>query len=137
MKKVLMGGVAAFVVIVITDFLIHGVIMASAYEATKDLWRSDMMDLMWVSYVLALIYGFCLAWIFSKGYEKKGLMEGVRFGLAVGIMMGAGMGYGTYMMFNIPYSMAIQWFFYCAIQFVLVGVTFSFVFQEKSPASSA
>lgn len=136
MKKVLIGGAAAFVAIVVTDFIIHGVLLASAYEATKDIWRADMMDLMWVSYVISLVVAFCLSWIFSKGYEAKGIAEGVRFGAVTGVMLGVGFGYGSYMSFNIPYSLALQWFLYTVVQYVLVGITLSLVYQDRQAASA-
>ncbi len=40
-KRLLLAIAAAFVVIFVTDFLIHGIWMMSDYRATQQLWRSD------------------------------------------------------------------------------------------------
>ena len=112
MKKILIGWVAVFVAMMVMDFVIHGVILEKAYQETSALWRPDMQSLMWVYYVIGLVGSFFFAFIFSKGYEGKGIAEGARYGLYIGIWMSMGMAYGTYGMVAIPYSMAIQWFFY-------------------------
>jgi hypothetical protein len=63
-------------------------------------------------------------------------MEGVRYGLYIGIWMSIGMAYGTYAMIAIPYSLALQWFIYGIIQYVIYGVLLSLVFGKKeTPAS--
>lgn len=137
MKRELTAVGVVFVVKLILDFILHGVLMGAQYEATQSLWRPDMMDLMWINWVINLVVAFCLTWIFSKGFENKGMMEGVRFGAVVGVMLSVGMAYGTYMSFEIPYSMAIQWFFYGIVEYIIVGVVLAMVFQKMTPAASA
>lgn len=131
-KKVLIGFVVVFVLSEIMMFLIHGVILASTYEATKDLWRADMESLMWIYHVLAIIGAFFFTFVFSKGYEGKGMMEGIRYGLYIGIWMGAGMAYGTYSMIAIPYSMALQWFFFSILECVIYGIALAMVFGKQA-----
>ena len=46
-KKFWTGFVAVLVAMEIMMFLVHGVILKSAYEATQSVWRPDMMSLMW------------------------------------------------------------------------------------------
>ena len=95
-KKFWTGFVVVFVAMEIMMFLIHGVILSSAYQATQSLWRPDMMSLMWIYHILAIIGAFFLTFVFSKGYEGKGIAEGVRYGLYIGIWMASGMAYGSY-----------------------------------------
>ncbi|MEW5799083.1 MAG: hypothetical protein AB1728_08760 [Bacteroidota bacterium] len=134
MKKVLIGFVAVYIAMSIMDFLIHGVILASAYEATKDLWRPDMQSLMWIYYVIGLVGSFFFSFIFSKGYEGKGIAEGARYGLYIGIWMSIGMAYGTYGMIAIPYAMAMQWFLYGIVEYVIGGIILALVFGKKEAA---
>jgi hypothetical protein len=133
-KKFWIGFVVVFVAMEIMMFLIHGVLLSSAYEATKSVWRPDMMSLMWVYHVLALIGAFFFTFIFSKGYEGKGIGEGVRYGLYIGIWMASGMAYGSYAMINIPYSMALQWFIYGVIEYVIYGILVAAVYGKQAAA---
>ena len=104
----------------------------------QSLWRTDMQSRMWIYHVLTLIGAFFFTFIFSKGYEGKGLAEGARYGLYIGIWMSAGWAYGTYAMIAIPYSLALQWFIYGVIANVLYGVVLAWLFARKStPAAGA
>jgi hypothetical protein len=131
MKKVLIGSVVVYVILEVLDFLIHGVILAPAYVATQHLWRPDMMDKMWIMYIVAAVVSFFFALIFSKGYEGKGIIEGIRYGLYVGVMMGVGMAYGTYAMIAIPYSLALQWFIFSIFEYIIAGIGVALVFGKK------
>lgn len=136
-KKFWIGFVVVFVAMEIVMFLIHGVILASSYEATKDVWRPDMESLMWIYHVLALIGSFFFTFIFSKGYEGKGIAEGVRYGLYIGIWMASGMAYGSYSMINIPYSLALQWFIYGVIEYIIYGVILALVYGKQATVTPA
>ncbi len=135
-KKFWTGFVAVFVAMEILQFLIHGVLLSSAYQSTKDVWRPDMESLMWIYHVLALVGAFFFTLVFSKGYEGKGVMEGVRYGLYIGIWMSVGMAYGSYAMVKIPYSLALQWFIYGVIEYVVFGVILAAVYGRHAMVRS-
>ena len=131
-KKLLLGFVAVLVVFEVVSFVVNGVMLMSAYEATKSLWRPDMMSLMWVFQVIMVIGAFFFVLVFSKGYEGKGIMEGIRYGLYIGIWMGVGYAYGTYGMIAIPYSMALIWFVTTVIQYMLAGIVVAAIFGKNA-----
>ena len=87
MKKMLIGVVAVFITLELLDFLIHGVILMSTYAAMQNVWRPDMMAKMWVLHVVKIITAFFFVLIFSKGYENKGIMEGLRYGFYIGMIV--------------------------------------------------
>lgn len=124
--------VVVFVFFALASYLVDGVLLASTYESLKEIWRPDMMSLMWVYYVILLVGSFFFVFIFSRGYEGKGVMEGVRFGLYIGIWMGIGMAYGTYAMIPIPYSMALTWFFAAIIQYIIAGILTALIFGKHA-----
>jgi hypothetical protein len=131
-KKFWTGFVVVFVAMEIMMFLVHGVLLKSAYEATQGVWRPDMMSLMWIYHVLAVIGAFFFTFVYSKGYEGKGVAEGARYGLYIGIWMSSGMAYGSYAMINIPYSLALQWFIYGVIQYIIYGVVLAMVYGKQA-----
>lgn len=136
MKKVLIGFVVVFVAMIVCSYIVDGLILGSTYESLNSLWRPDMQSKMWIYYVIMVVGAFFFSFIFSKGYEGKGIMEGVRYGLYIGIWMSIGMAYGTYAMIAIPYSLALQWFIYGVIQYVVYGVLLALVFGKKeTPAA--
>jgi len=130
-KKFWQGFIAVFIAAEILNFIINGLILMSTYESLKSLWRPDMNSFMWVYHVLMVVGAFFFTFIFSKGYEGKGIAEGIRYGLYIGIWMSMGMAYGTYAMIAIPYSLALQWFIYGIIQYVIMGVVVALVYKAK------
>ena len=96
-----------------------------------------MMSLQWIYVVITLIGSFFFAFIFSKGYEGKGIAEGVRYGLYIGIWMSVGMAYGTYAMIAIPYSLALQWFLYGVVEYILAGIVLALVFKSKPKVAAS
>jgi len=132
MKKVWLGFVVVFVLMVICSYIVNSLILASTYQSLQNLWRPDMMSKMWIFYLVMLFQAFFFSFIFSKGYEGKGIAEGVRYGLYIGIWMSVGMAYATYAMIAIPYSMALQWFIYGVIEYVIYGIALALVFGKKA-----
>jgi len=90
---------------------------------------------MWIFVVCDLFYAFFFTLIFSKGFENKGIMEGVRYGLYVGLMVSLPMAYGTYAVMPIPYTLALQWFLYGLVTNIILGVVLSFIFKPKAAAA--
>jgi len=101
MKKVLTGCVVVFVIVEVLNFIIHSIILARCLSSNRQgVWRPSemMMHKMWVLYVSNLVVAFFISFIFSKGYEGKGIMEGVRYGFYIGsdVKYGDGMGHVRY-----------------------------------------
>lgn len=136
-KKVWMGFIAVFITMEALSFVEHYLILGAAYEANKALWRSDMNSLMWIYHVLTLVGSFFFTFIFSKGYEGKGMAEGVRYGAYIGIWMSMGMAYGTYAMIPVPYSLTLQWFLYGTVSYIIAGIVVAQVFAMKAKESAA
>jgi hypothetical protein len=74
-------------------------------------------------------------YIFTKGYQGRGIMEGLRFGLVIGLFVSIPMAYGTYMIIPVPYYLALEWFLYGTAQAILLGAVAAAVYKPSaSPA---
>jgi len=138
-KKFWISFVATYVVYEILEFLIHGVFLKSTYmtEEVMKIMRSEADMKMWIIYVAGLFFVFFFCLIFVKGMEGKGLMEGVRFGFYVGMMVSVPMAYVTYATQPIPYTMALQWFIYGLIVCVVIGAVMAQLYQTKAVSSDS
>jgi hypothetical protein len=131
-KKFWTGFVAVFVAIAVVDTIVNMFLLSSAYEATANLWRPMAEMKIWLFYVVYLFIAFFVTLIFSKGYEGKGVVEGIRFGFYVGMLMAVPMAYGTYGSMPIPYSLALQWFIYGLIQYIIVGIVLALIYGKQA-----
>jgi hypothetical protein len=131
MKKVIIGSLVVFVILEVMDIIVHGVLLMSAYTAMQDVWRHDMMQKMWILHIVKIVVAFMFVFIFSKGYEGKGIIEGVRYGFYIGLMLSMGYAFGSYVSFRIPHQIALQWFIYAMIEYILAGIGVALVFGKK------
>jgi hypothetical protein len=137
MKKILIGFVAVFVTLEVLDGIIHGGILMSTYASMQHTWRADMMNKLWILHFVKIATAFFFTYVFSKGYEGKGIMEGIRYGFYIGMIVSSGFAFGTYSMFDIGRGLALQWFFYSLIEYIIAGVVVSLVFGQKAAAPKA
>lgn len=118
---------AVFVAFFITDYLVHGVLLKSMYQATASLWRpeAEMGNYMAPMFSGKAILALFFAWIFLHGYKGKGLMEGVRFGLLMG---GYCAGSNLIMYAVQPFTCALtcSWIIACFGQSVFAGIAATF-----------
>ena len=134
-KKVLIGTVITFVVLEIFGWAEHNWALAATYASLKDVWRPDMMDKIWISLIINLSNAFFFSQIFKFGYQNGGLMEGVRYGFYMGMLLSVGFGYGSYMSFNIPYYLALQWFLWGIATYMVAGVVMVKYYESQNKSA--
>jgi hypothetical protein len=134
-KKFWTGFVVVFVVIAVLEFIVNTLFLSSAYESTASLWRPMAEMKTYLFYIVYAFIAFFFTLIFSKGYEGKGAVEGLRYGFYVGMLMAVPMAYGTYASMPIPYSLALQWFIYGLIEYIVAGVVLALVWRKEATVS--
>jgi len=138
-KKLIIAFIVVFVVFQILGFVVHQVLLGETYQELEDVWRSeaDMMSKMWVMWVTGLIFSFFFVYIFARGYEGKGIMEGVRYGLIIGCFYTIPAVYGQYVVYELPYSLILQWVIYDFIILVITGAVMTFVYKPAEVKAKA
>ena len=129
-KRFVSASFAVFVVIQAIDWLVHGVLLAEWYRELQSLWRPDMMDLMWLMMVGSLFYSFMFVFIFTKGYEGKGVLEGARYGFLIGLLIYVSGMLGQYAMYPIPVGMALIWLGYGIVEMVIAGIIAAVIYRK-------
>lgn len=130
-KRFLLAALAVFVTFQVLDFLIHGLYLAPTYEALASIWRPDMMELMWVMYCTGAVLALLFVYIFVKGYQGKGIMEGVRYGLVIGLLMTVVGGLNQFVIYPVPLDLVIKWIVYGLAEFIVAGVVTALIYKPK------
>lgn len=127
--------IAGFAFTFIFDFLFHGQFLMSTYEQTPELWRSQesMQEFFPVMMMCQFLFAAAFAYIFTLNYEGKGLGEGVRFGLPMGVLIGIGQ-FTTYAYMPISLNLALMWFGGAVIWVIGLGVIFASIYKQKETA---
>lgn len=129
-KKYILAVIVAFIAISLMDWLIHGNILMSYYEETKELWRPENEMKVWIMYLSSFIYILGFVYIYLKFICNKSALRGFLFGLTWGFITGISMGYGTYSYSPIPYGLAFGWFLATLVEMSIVGWLTGLIVKE-------
>lgn len=134
-KRFIYTLVAVFVLLEIMNFIVHGLILADTYvsEELKAIFRpqDEMSGMMWMVWLADLVWAFFFTFIFVKGYENKGIWEGVRYGLYMGIFVSLVGAFQSYAMSPLTFSLVIQWFIYGFIEALILGMSAAYIYKPK------
>jgi hypothetical protein len=111
-KRLALASLAVYVATQALNYLIHEVWLSPTYASMASVWRpqAEMESKMWIMFVTSAFFSFFFCYIFAKGYEGKGLMEGARFGAVIGLFYSLPVAYESYVIYPLPYHLALQWF---------------------------
>ena len=130
MKRFLLTALVVFIVHEALGFIIHQVLMTPYYQETYSLWRMPEEINTGLIVLVAAIWSLLFTCIFTKGYEGKGPMEGIRYGLLVGLLITVPGAFATYAVQPITLSLAIAWFVYWTVQVVACGLAAALVYER-------
>jgi hypothetical protein len=122
MKRIAIAVLAVFVAWSVLDFVIHGLILESTYEATARLWRPMAEMKMGTMYLAVLVNALAFVCIYGLLVAKKGIGSGVKYGLLFGLGTGFSMGFGTYSFMPIPLYLALVWFIGTVVETLVGGI---------------
>lgn len=131
-KRFIAASLLVFLAFEIIDAIVHMGILAKTYQSMAYLWRPDMMSKMWIMHVGSLILAFLFTYIFIRGYENKGIAEGFRYGIIIGLFSNIPYGFYSYTMYPLPLSLCLQWFIYGMVEFIICGMITAAVYKPNN-----
>ena len=132
MKKWIIASLVVFVTFELTNFLIHSFVLSGCYDVTASLWRPNMMEVMWLMTLSDLLFSFVFVYVFQKGYEGKGVLEGIRFGCVISLLMIIPGLINQYVVYPIPDSLLIRWLLTGIPQILICGMVAALIYKPKS-----
>lgn len=137
-KRLLMAFLLVLVAQVVLDFIFHTLILGGYYSAfsLSGLFRpeSEMASYFWVRLITYLVFCFFFVLIFVKGYEYRGLIEGIRYGICMAIFIGFVMSFNMFVWFGIPYWLAWVWIVIDLVEFIIMGIIAALVYKPRPGA---
>ncbi|MDR4497524.1 MAG: hypothetical protein MRK02_06325 [Candidatus Scalindua sp.] len=131
-KKIIIAIISVFILWSIIDFVIHGIILTDAYEATAKLWRPMEEMKMGLMRIVVLISSIVFVLIYAIFFSEQNIKSGLKYGTLFGIGAGISMGYGSYAVMPVPYSMAFTWFVGVVIEAALGGLLIGVIIKNKA-----
>jgi hypothetical protein len=109
-KRLSISIFSSFAFVFIYEFLFHGILLKSMYQATLKAWRpeSEMMQYMPFATLSQFWFAAIFSLIFVKFCSDKSLQKSVKFGFFMGLFAGA-IQFGYYPYMPITLSLAFAW----------------------------
>jgi len=140
-KRFVWSCIAVYVVGLVLGILINGILLGATWESlVGDVMRSeeDMSSVGWISFLTFAVSAVMFCYIFTRGYEGRGPMEGVRYGLLIGFWFGIVMNYQVYVNFPIPASLAHSLFIAGLFNSCVCGLVLALIYKPaEAPAVEA
>jgi hypothetical protein len=135
-KKFWMSAVLVYLVYVATMFLIHSVMLGGYYMRpdVAKAWRPEaqMNAYGWLRFVTMAVFAFFFTFIFVKGREGKGVMEGIRFGVYIAFFTFFVGSFEQFIVYPIPYALVWYWVAAGLVQSILMGIVAALVYKPKT-----
>lgn len=134
-KTFWIGWIVVFVVMQVFGYLVHEVGMSDAYQALASVFRpkEEMDSMMWIMMVGGVLSLLLFCYIFTLGYEGKGVMEGVRYGALMGLFLSFPTAFDQYVVYPLTAQVAVVWFVAGVIGLIIAGAVFAAIYKP-SPA---
>ncbi len=116
------------------SYLVHDMWLMDTYRAMEDVFRAEDELKRGIFPITAAVWTILFVYIFSRGYEGKGIMEGVRFGAIMGLFYVVPHVYEQYAVYPITYSLTLKWFISGFVISIIYGVIASLLYKPESGA---
>ena len=133
-KTFWIGFVVVYIVVQALGFIIHEVMMGPTYESLASIFRPEaqMNDMMWMMLVSSAVTVYMFCYIFTRGYEGKGIVEGVRYGALVSFLMAGAWSIDLHVIFPVPANIASIWLISGFATFMIAGAVFAAIYKPES-----
>lgn len=133
-KKFIVAWIVLFVLWLLGDFLIHGVLLHADYAQLPNLYRPEADAQRYFPFMLLahLIMAGAFVWIFARGVEAKPwLAQGVRFGIAVALLAVAPIYLIYYAVQPLPSGLVVRQILCDGVLTVLLGVVAAWLYRAR------
>lgn len=136
-SRIGLAAVAATIVFFICGFLIFGLLLAHDFAPFTAVYRSQiaMQQHAPVGIVSSLIAMLVLSFMYAKGYEGRGLLEGVRFGALVGLFLACKCVADEFVTLNIGGKLALEMAAGVLVEMAIVGMVIGMIYKPKARAA--
>lgn len=130
---------AVWLVMFITDWVLHGMWLGPLYEQTPTFWKSmdDAKAMMWASWLGNAIFAWAFIWIYTKGISHDNLWhQAFRYALAILMVSKVPTLLGQWTYYAFPNELLWKWGVIYLIQALACAFTMTWVYRPSlTPAS--
>ena len=134
LKKLALAVLVGYLVLFGLGYVIHTIWLGPTYASLPDTWRlmDQMQRKMWIMWVGNLLFAVMFAYVYTRGMENKPWMgQGIRYGILMTLLVAIPTTLSEYVVYRIPYTLAIKWIAAGALQCIVLGVIVAFFCKKE------
>ena len=133
-KTFWIGFIVVFVLMQAFGYVIHEVGLSDTYASLASVFRprAEMDSMMWMMMVGSVFTLLLFCYIFTRGHEGKGVMEGVRYGALIGVFFSIPMSVDQYVVYPLTGELAVIWFITGVVGFIIAGAVFAAIYKPSA-----
>lgn len=138
-NRFMLASLVVFVFFFLAEWIFHGVILRVSYMEVQQLLRPEGEATGFMTWMVLghLFMALMFCYLFTKNYENKGVAEGLRFGLIIGLLYGIPTSLINYAVQPWPMSIVLSWMIGYTMIFTMAGVVVSMVYRAKAEEAMA
>ena len=129
-KRLIIGTIAVAVVWFVMEFVIHGHLLKSLYEQTKQLWRPEAEMKMGIYILSLLVTSAAFVAVYEKLVAVKSMKNALLYSGLVGIGWGVGFGLGNYTWMPIPLALGVYWTLAFFVEALIAGIVLAYTVKD-------
>ena len=137
-RRFWIGVVVVFVAYAALGWFFHGYVLRPIYrsEPLQHLWRSPeaYLRLMPLFHLSNLIFAFFFMWVFVKGYEARGPLEGIRYGFYIWALKGLHESLAGYVILPVTAGLLLNWLWMSLVVTMVCGLLAALIYRRDRPS---
>ena len=138
--RLIIAGVAAFLVSFLFSFVAHGMLLHADYAQLPHLMRTDQDAMGYLPFMLLshLIKGFAFAWVFAQGLSGgTWISQGLQYGIAMALLITVPLYLVYYAVQPMPGSLVAKQICLDSIGTILMALAVAFIYRKGSTVEAA
>lgn len=133
-KTCWIGWIVVLVVMNVYGYVIHELGLSEIYQSLASVFRpkEEMDSMMWMMMLGGAVGLLLFCYIFTLGHEGKGVMEGVRYGTLIGLLISIPSSIDHYVIYPITGELAVIWFVAGVVGFIIAGAVFAAIYKPSA-----
>jgi len=134
-KKLIIAIVAAYLVLMGTNYLIHSVWLMPDYDAIPFSHRSivGIMRRFWAMALGQFFFAALFSYVYTRGMQRKPwLGQGFRYGILMTLFTVIPFSLSEYDTYIVPYRLVIKWMIAGGVQMIILGIIVAVICKESS-----
>jgi hypothetical protein len=133
MKKLALAIIANYVILMATNYVVHSIWLMPDYDAIplshRNIW--GIQHRFWAMLLGQFFFSAMFAYIYTRGRENKPWIEqGIKYAILVGCLTVVPTALSQYVVYVIPYQLAIKWMVAGGIQMLIIGLVVAGIYKD-------